>query len=320
MTIRSTETACGLTIGDMPDYDRSLHHHLADLIGAFLSLPLDVVLQNMEQEIRKPGGSVARAWERARPLTSSEITRFYQETYSYLYDLAVNHCSSARKRVWRSVAERVSLLGSGLSLLCYGDGIGTDSLALASVGHLVTYYDLPGITSRFAAFRIEREGFGGRIRMLSDAPSIPRGAFDAVICIEVLEHLPDPLGVMRELVSYARVGGRILLTESFGSIGADYPSHLPGNAAYAGLTCQLMERLGVANTYYSVDPINYPMEFTKFQPGVTAVAWRLIHRARRALDTRLRRWSGTLRSFRSLGAVAVLWLLKCAGVLLGRAL
>ena len=56
-----------------------------------------------------------------------------------------------------------------------------------------------------------------RLDIISDITSIPQpdGAFDAVMCIEVLEHLPDPLNTMKELARLVRLGCYLVLDRAF---------------------------------------------------------------------------------------------------------
>jgi len=53
--------------------------------------------------------------------------------------------------------------------------------------------------------------------IICDITSIPEpdGSFDAVLCTEVLEHLPDPLAALRELTRLLRGGGILILTAPF---------------------------------------------------------------------------------------------------------
>jgi SAM-dependent methyltransferase len=59
-----------------------------------------------------------------------------------------------------------------------------------------------------------------RLDIVSDITNIPEpdAAFDAVMCIEVLEHLPDPPRALRELTRLLRPGGVLILTAPFSSL------------------------------------------------------------------------------------------------------
>ncbi len=154
----------------------------------------------------------------------------------------------------------------------YGDGIGSDSLTISRLGHSVTYFDVPGTTSSFACYRFENEKSSQKPVAVLRKEEIPVGAFDIVVCVEVLEHVPDPPGVMREIHRALKPGGIALITESFESVGPDFPSHLPENFQYAGKIHRMMEELGFANTYYNTDPLNYQIEFTRIEPQLQVIA------------------------------------------------
>ena len=74
--------------------------------------------------------------------------------------------------------------------------------------------------------------YGGydRIDYVSDAAAIPvaDATFDAVLCTEMLEHVPDPLSVLRELARILRAGGRLMLTAPLGSGIHQEPYHFYG--------------------------------------------------------------------------------------------
>ena len=59
---------------------------------------------------------------------------------------------------------------------------------------------------------------------ISDIPE-PAGSFDAVMCIEVLEHLPNPLLALQEFSRLLRPGGQLVVTAPFCSLTHFAPYH-----------------------------------------------------------------------------------------------
>lgn len=57
------------------------------------------------------------------------------------------------------------------------------------------------------------------------AITAPDGAFDNVMCIEVLAHVPDPVAVLRDVARAVRPGGRLILTAPFCSLTHLEPRH-----------------------------------------------------------------------------------------------
>jgi len=59
-----------------------------------------------------------------------------------------------------------------------------------------------------------------RLDIACDIMNVPEpgDSFDAVMCIEVLEHLPDPVGGLREFARLLRRGGTLIITAPFCSL------------------------------------------------------------------------------------------------------
>lgn len=75
-----------------------------------------------------------------------------------------------------------------------------------------------------------RDGGYGKIDYLCDAASIPApdGYFDAILCTEMLEHVPDPINVVTEIGRLLRSGGILMLTAPLGSGIHQEPYHFYG--------------------------------------------------------------------------------------------
>lgn len=73
-------------------------------------------------------------------------------------------------------------------------------------------------------------GSYGKIDYICDIAAIPveDGRFDAVLCSEVIEHVPDPVAVMAEFARIVKPGGRLILTAPLGSGIHQEPYHYYG--------------------------------------------------------------------------------------------
>lgn len=70
----------------------------------------------------------------------------------------------------------------------------------------------------------------GQIDYICDAAAmpVPDGSFDVVLCTEVLEHVPEPIRVIKEIHRILRRGGKLLLTAPLGSGLHQEPYHYYG--------------------------------------------------------------------------------------------
>ncbi len=103
----------------------------------------------------------------------------------------------------REMCERLQVR----SVLDFGSGVGEIGLHLAAQLDVpVTYCDLPGDAREFLCWRL-----GGRLDLNTHRPRDPEAVlessetWDAVLCLEVLEHIANAPAVLRQLLDRARI-------------------------------------------------------------------------------------------------------------------
>ena len=132
------------------------------------------------------------------------------------------------------VAERVTLKGARVLDVGCGGGILSESLAMA--GAQVTGIDLAPRVLEVARLHLHESNLQVDYREVSvealaqESPA----AFDAVTCMEMLEHVPDPGSVIAACATLLKPGGRLFLSTlnrtplAFGVaiLGAEYALNL----------------------------------------------------------------------------------------------
>ena len=163
-----------------------------------------------------------------------------------------------RRWTGRRAAAEAERLGRPLEVLAFGDGIGVDAAALATAGHRVTYFEVPGLSQRVAARLFEQ--IGVEVEVVTDAADLAGRAFDAITCFDVLEHVPDPRALLAELVGRLGDGGLLFVHAPFYLILPPYPTHLMASRRYAG-RLHWYERAGL--TLLDGQPLWNPLLFRK---------------------------------------------------------
>lgn len=91
------------------------------------------------------------------------------------------------------------------------------------------------VAQDFAAYNGQGDGKGlqmgswdqTQLDIVSDITAIPEpnASFDVILCVEVFEHLPDPIAALREFSRLLRTGGQLIITAPFCSLTHFAPYH-----------------------------------------------------------------------------------------------
>lgn len=195
---------------------------------------------------------LTEAWYRVKPQTPAELINFYRSSDLYIWDLTQWHASAEHDKYrhalqWFTANHPPHAFGR---VYDFGCGIGTDALYLAARGYDVTAVDVGGPVLDFARHRFRRRGLSAQfVESHSAVPEIS-GQYDAIVCFDVFEHLPEPLAAARRLVSALRPGGVLLQRGGFG--GSDErPYHLQsGIERYGGIKWHIhLTGLGLVSSH-----------------------------------------------------------------------
>ena len=143
----------------------------------------------------------------------------------HLFELASWHLSSSDY-----IADTLRLQGMTVcgQVLDFGGGIGTHALsaaALPQVDH-VWFVDLNPHNQAFVRQRADSLGLVDKLSVHRDLDSISEVKFDAIVCLDVLEHLPNPSAQLLEFYRRMAPEAFILLNwYFFKGHNGEYPFH-----------------------------------------------------------------------------------------------
>ncbi len=236
------------------------------------------VQRRIDADRQAPGQAVMADCRRfdVVPFTATAATdRLYRDGVSFAIELAATCQDGARQEMATFILSRLvcETARRPLRVLALGDGIGIDTLRLLGAGLDVDYIDFDSsLTARvarenFEQFLVAPGPATGRVRVIRNpADETP---YDAVVCLEVIEHVPDPDAFLQMLSSALAPAGLLFISECFDGVRDHWPTHLHGNEGYSGLLPAMAREHGLLLDDWNPAPFGKPYVLRKPAAGET---------------------------------------------------
>ena len=243
------------------------NRRLVELLAVVTGEPIEVVRRRLREEETRLGTNVRREIESRgiHPhVWSEQLLDFYRETNAFLYESVSWSRYPLKLKMRNWIAQLLKRnFSRPVKVLVFGDGPGFDSLHLAQVGHAVTYFEVSGKGSRFAE-QIFRSS-PSNVCLTTDTQGYGEASFDVILCLDVLEHLPDPTQAVQDFSRWLRPGGLLVVSAPFYLVTPDYSTHLESNRRFSGDVKSLFQPFGFR--LFDGDPMWLPMVLQKEPVG-----------------------------------------------------
>ena len=145
------------------------------------------------------------------------LQSYYSKQEHGIYGSMYWHSLRPDRYALHSVAglHHVQQFAEGKRLFEFGHGVGSTAILFARYGFDVTLGDIAESYRRFAQYRFQRRGLAARFLDLTREVPEPN-AYDAVVSLDVIEHIPNPLPEIRKLWAGLKPGGVMVLNIAFG--------------------------------------------------------------------------------------------------------
>ena len=158
--------------------------------------------------------------------TEEQADAFYKNCPEYLYDLTWfwggGTCRTKNAAIeqakWKE-PKAVLDFGCGIGDLCF-------AMEKACPGATVHGYDINAATSDYMKWRIAKHDYKTQV-FVGGEFHWPENFYDVIFCMDVLEHMKNPLDYVRKIHKMLKPGGTLLAEVS--PMKAGQPMHISGN-------------------------------------------------------------------------------------------
>lgn len=201
--------------------------------GRYVPKALQRVVEDLQQYYHQPIETIAnnywsvRDHERGSNTALNDVMEIYHTTDRYIYESS--YFEAFTEYQWYFETIRQACVQFRVEpVLDFGGGAGGLALTLGLAGVACDYADVPGPTSAYARWRLQRHGCVSHV--LDATHPLPRARYRAIVTLDVFEHLPDLRRTLGALIEALAPGGWLISKSTF---APDDPLHLPQNMVYA---------------------------------------------------------------------------------------
>lgn len=235
----------------------------------------DEIVATLANERAHPGRAVGlnvRQFDVIPFQYTKEMDELYRYGDGFYIELLANIDDPARLKMASFILLRLLTegrrVGRGLKVLAVGDGIGLDSIRIAAAGFDVDYMDFENsVTSSVAAKNFENFGEAAKMHHgtinVVGMDHVKETVYDAVISLEVIEHVSDPVGFLDFLAQCLKNDGLLFISECFRGVEDIYLTHLSNNERLAGLLPLVAGAKDLLLEGFSKSPMYKPYVFRK---------------------------------------------------------
>jgi 2-polyprenyl-3-methyl-5-hydroxy-6-metoxy-1,4-benzoquinol methylase len=168
---------------------------------------------------------------------SENMNHLYKNGIGLAIELLANIKDAAKQNMIAYIVLRLQELKLSIpnpKILCLGDGLGVDSIILASSGFSVDYIDFDqSLMSRCAELNLKNAMESQNKELRLSILRTPDSPYDVIISLEVIEHVSDPRNFLKYINDNLKPGGLLFISECFDGIYDRWPTHLYLNEKFA---------------------------------------------------------------------------------------
>lgn len=196
-------------------------------------------------------------WLSKKRETEAEINEFYQNNILYSAQLIPNldseltiECLTSQPNESINALTKSYLYSKNKTVLEIGSGIGINSFLLASYGYSVVMADVDSIHFSLSKDIIDCVGLHNiepveiYPHFYDDNNILRNYDFDIIVCVQVLEHLIDPVKTAQFIYNRLSNDGTLYIETFFDDCHGEAPYHLNTNNKYQSVWNKEMEQIG----------------------------------------------------------------------------